>query len=154
MGERLRQRLQQSRFESPYHEALLNLGVASAHLHDLAQELFEEHGITRGQYNVLRILRGAYPQGYPRCEIARRMIERAPDLTRMVDRLVRMGLVERAGSEHDRRQSIARITRRGMELLERMRSAVAQLHRGVSDHLTRAEAEELSRLCEKLYGHD
>ena len=154
MGERLRQRLVQNRFEGPYHEALLNLAVASSHLRDLAQGLFEEHGVTQGQYNVLRILKGAHPDGYPRCEIARRMIDRAPDLTRMIDRLVKQGLVERVAAAQDRRQSIARITRRGLDLLERMRPAASRLHRGISEHLTRAEAEELSRLCEKLYGHD
>ena len=151
MGEALRKRLQQGRFETPYQEALLNIMVAAAHLRDLSQSVFEPHGITATQFNVLRILRGAHPQGYARCDIARRMIDRAPDLTRMIDRLVRMGLVERVASREDRRQSISRITRRGLELLERMKPAMAQLHRTLTERLSRNEAEELSRLCEALY---
>lgn len=150
MGEGLRRRLVQGRFESPYQEALLNLMVAASHLRDLGQTAFEPHGITLGQFNVLRILRG-HTEGYARCEIARRMIDRAPDLTRMIDRLVRLGLVERVGSRTDRRQSVARITRKGIDLLERIRPSVAQMHKAMADRLTKAEAEELSRLCEALY---
>jgi len=151
MGEALRKRLQQSRFETPYQEALLNLMVASAYLRDMGQSMFEPHGITLTQFNVLRILRGAHPQGYARCEIAQRMIDRAPDLTRLIDRLVRIGLAERVGSRVDRRQSITRITRRGLELLERIKPAMAQLNRSMAERLSREDAEELSRLCEALY---
>jgi DNA-binding MarR family transcriptional regulator len=154
MGEHLKKRLMQSRFESPYQEAFLNLLIAAAHLREHAQGAFQPLDITNAQYNVLRILKGAHPEGYPRCEIQRRLIERAPDLTRMIDRLVRAGLVERGQSENDRRQSITSITRKGLDLLERTKPALGQVHRTLSDRLTRAEAEELSRLCERLYGTD
>ena len=152
MGEQLKKRLLQSRFESPYQEAFLNLLIAASHLREHAQGVFEPLDVTNGQYNVLRILKGAHPEGYPRCEIARRMLERAPDLTRMIDRLVKSGLAERGQSEADRRHSITRITRKGLDLLERAKPALAQVHRTLSDRLSRAEAEELSRLCERLYG--
>jgi DNA-binding MarR family transcriptional regulator len=79
------------------------------------------------------------------------MIERAPDLTRMIDRLERRGLVERARSDRDRRHSITRITRRGLDLIERAAPATASLHRVLSRRLERGELAELSRLCEKLY---
>ena len=152
MGEILRKRLLQSRFESPSQEAFLNLMVASAHLRERAQRLFETQTITPAQYNVLRILRGAHPEGFPRCEVARRMIERAPDLTRMIDRLERLGLVERGRSDQDRRRSVARITRKGLEQIEHMKPVLDALHRRLSERLSRAEAAQLSRLCEKLYG--
>ena len=147
-------RLIQDRFEGPVHEAVLNLLVAAAFLQEHSERLFAKYEVTRAQYNVLRILKGAHPAGHPRCEIARRMIERAPDLTRMIDRLERRGLVERARSGEDRRQSISRITQRGLQLVERMAPAVAALHRTVSRRLTRPEAAALSRLCEKLYAKD
>jgi len=152
MGKELQKRLVQTRFESPFAEAVLNVLVTASHLRELFDRSYAEHELSHGQYNVLRILRGAHPEGYPRCEIARRMIERAPDLTRLVDRLERRGLVERARSEEDRRHSITRITRKGLELLERLQPTMNAAHREVADHLTRGEAEELSRLCEKLYG--
>ena len=154
MATALRQRLIQDRFEGPVHEAVLNLLVASASLQERSERLFAKYDVSPAQYNVLRILKGAHPAGHARCEIARRMIERAPDLTRMIDRLQRRGLVERARSDQDRRHSITRITRGGLELVERMAPAVAALHRTVSRRLTRPEAAALSRLCEKLYAQD
>lgn len=152
MGEALKRRLQQARFEHPVQEALLNLLVAAGHVRERMDRLVAGHDITPGQYNVLRILKGAHPRGYARCEIARRMVERAPDLTRMIDRLQKRGLVERGRSDGDRRQSITRITRKGMELVDALRPTVAVLHRELGARLTRRESAELSRLLEKVYG--
>jgi DNA-binding MarR family transcriptional regulator len=151
MGTALAKRLVQSRFDSPVQMAALNLLVAAGYLQEQTERLLAEHGLSAGQYNVLRILKGVHPEGHPRCEIARRMIERAPDLTRMIDRLERRGLVERARSDRDRRHSITRITRRGLDLIERAAPATASLHRVLSRRLERGELAELSRLCEKLY---
>ena len=99
MGEGLKRRIQQERFEDSLHEAVLNLLVAAGHVRERMDRVCAEHGITHGQYNVLRILRGAHPDGHPRGEIAARLIERAPDVTRLVDRLERHGYVERARSD-------------------------------------------------------
>src|SRR5438128_9340170 len=125
MGDTLKHRLRQDRFEGPFHEAVLNVMVAAAHLRAAVERVCEQHGITEGQYNVLRILRGAHPQGHSRCEIARRMVERSPDVTRLIDRLEKHELVERARDGSDRRLSITRITRKGLQLLERMQPAVS-----------------------------
>lgn len=154
MGESLKKRLKQSRFESPFHEAMLNLMVATAHLRDQVDRMCERHRITSAQYNVLRILRGAHPEGYPRCEIAQRMIERAPDVTRLIDRLEEQELVERGRSDVDRRLSVTCITRKGLELLERMQPDAEAVHRTLASRLTAEQAETLSRLCESLYDHD
>jgi DNA-binding MarR family transcriptional regulator len=151
MGHALRQRLGQDRFEGPAHEAALNLLLAAGFLQDETARLFEEFELTPAQYNVLRILKGAGPDGHPRCEIARRLIVRAPDLTRMIDRLERRGLVERARSAEDRRHSLTRITGSGLALVERMRPATAALNRALSRRLSAGEVATLSRLCEKLY---
>jgi DNA-binding MarR family transcriptional regulator len=151
MSTPLSQRLQQDRFSGPVHAATLNLLIAAGFLRERSAILFAEFGVTPAQYNVLRILKGVYPDGHPRCEIARRLIERAPDLTRMIDRLERRGLVERARSGQDRRHSITRITAQGLELIERMAPTATTLHRIVSRRLTRPEVAALSRLCEKLY---
>jgi DNA-binding MarR family transcriptional regulator len=152
MGELLRQRLHQEDFENATHEALLNVLVASAHVRRRLDGAFEPHDLTHGQYNVLRILRGARPEGFPRCEIAHRMIESAPDLTRLIDRLEKRGLVERARSAKDARLSVTRITRRGLELLDRVQPALNAIHTELAKQLPARDAKELSRLCEKLYG--
>ena len=95
VGDVLKQRIRQSKFDSPAHEALLNLLVAAGHVRALVDEACAGHDITQPQFNVLRILRGAHPGGLPRGEISARMIERAPDVTRLIDRLETAGLVDR-----------------------------------------------------------
>jgi DNA-binding MarR family transcriptional regulator len=151
MGETLRHRLRQERFRSPQQEAILNVLVAAAHVRDRTDRAFAERGLTGPQYNVLRILRGAEPDGLARVEIGRRMIARAPDLTRLIDRLARRSLVERSRSERDRRQSRARITRKGLQLLADLEPGVIEVERGMGQRLSSGEARTLSRLCEKLY---
>lgn len=151
MGEILKKRLVMSRFQGPHHEATLNLLLAGAHLRSAMERTFEEAGLTPGQYNVLRILNGAHPQGYARCEIARRMIERAPDLTRMIDRLIARSLVERRKCAEDARRSMAHITAKGRHLLARLAPIVEAEAQTMRDTLNASEARELSRLCEKIY---
>ena len=154
MGHALSERLLQARFRTPYHEAMLNLLVAAFDVRDKLERACEAHSITEAQYNVLRILRGARPDGHPRCEIARRMIARAPDLTRLIDRLVKRGLVERARSSSDRRQSVTRITRKGLKLLDEMQPTIDRLDQTFADRFSVREAKELSRICERIYGED
>jgi DNA-binding MarR family transcriptional regulator len=110
-----------------------------------------QFGVSGTQYNVLRILRGVYPEGHSRCEIVRRMLERSPDVTRLIDRLEKRDLVERDRSERDRRLSISRITTAGLELLARMTPAAEQVEREFAARLSQGECRELSRICEHIY---
>lgn len=154
MGEVLAQRIRQASFESPAQEALLNVLVAAGAIRQLVDEACAQAGLTQGQYNVLRILRGAHPGGYPRGEIAGRMLERAPDVTRLIDRLVAQGLVERVRGDEDRRLSVTRITRAGLDLLTRLDQPIAGIAREMESRLPEADLRELSRLCEALYAPD
>jgi len=154
MGEALKRRLKQERFRSPQHEAILNLMVAAAHVRERTDRAFAERDLTGPQYNVLRILRGAGTDGLARIEVARRMIARAPDLTRLIDRLARRGLVERGRSERDRRQSRAHITKRGLQLLDELEPGVNAVDREIAQRLSAADAKTLSRLCERIYGEN
>jgi DNA-binding MarR family transcriptional regulator len=133
---------------------MLNLMVAAFHVRDEMERACEGHDITEAQYNVLRILRGALPQGHARCEIASRMLSRAPDLTRLIDRLETRGLVERTRSESDRRQSVTRITRRGLRLLDDMQPTIDRIDQAFADRLSARDAKDLSRICEMLYGEE
>ena len=151
MGEGLKRRIKQKEFANPAQEAMLNLIVAAGHVRNLLEQRCQEFGISQPQYNVLRILRGAYPQGYPRCEVIQRMVERAPDVTRLIDRLEQQGLVRRERSPYDRRLSITRITEQGLELLDRMQPSISDVHDYVKDRLSERECGDLSRLCELLY---
>jgi DNA-binding MarR family transcriptional regulator len=99
------------------------------------------------QYNVLRILRGA-PDGLPCGEVANRMITRDPDITRLLDRLEKRGLISRTREIKDRRTVTARITPQGLKLLARLDDPVQETHRKQLGHLGR---ERLQKLAELLH---
>ena len=147
MNEAPSRRLSQAQFADPMQEALLGLLVAAHTLNDLMDELCEMHRITRPQYNVLRILRGVHPQGHARCEIARRMIDRAPDVTRLVDRLQARGLVKRSRGNDDQRQAVTVITAKGLKLLARMQPEIDATVGARLNRLNNQECRDLSRLC-------
>ena len=154
MGEILKKRLKQQKFSSIEQEALLNLFIASNYLHLKIDAICCSFNITLAQFNVLRILKGAHPDGYPRREIIRRMVEPAPDVTRLIDRLIKEGLVERFGSDEDRRLSLARITKKGINLLTKINPEVDKFLSDYSSVLNQKEKETLSLLCEKLYAKE
>ena len=151
MGEILKKRLKQQKFSSVEQEALLNLFIASNYLHTKLDSICWSFKITLAQFNVLRILKGAHPNGYPRGEIMRRMVESAPDVTRLIDRLVKEALVERYESKEDRRLSLARITKKGINLLSKINPEVDKFISEYSSPLSKTEKEMLSNICEKLY---
>jgi DNA-binding MarR family transcriptional regulator len=151
MGKILKQRLKQKKFKNIETEGILNLFVASNYLRGKIEMVCNEQGITHSQFNVLRILKGAQPDGYPRYDIISRMVEPAPDVTRLIDRLIREGLVERYYSKEDRRLSCSRITKKGITLLNKVNPKVDKFIKEYSGVLTKAEKAKLSAICEKLY---
>jgi len=151
MGEILKRRLKQQKFSSIEQEGLLNLFIASNYLHSKLDTICNQFKITLAQFNVLRILKGAHPEGYPRGEIMRRMVEPAPDVTRLIDRLVKEDFVERYTSKDDRRLSLARITKKGIALLTKINPEVDKFILEYSSTLKETEKEMLSSICEKLY---
>ena len=151
MSDSLRRRLQQTRFRGPHHEMVLSIHLAATHLRAGLDKVFERAGLTGPQYNVLRILNGAYPGGHSRGEIARRVIDRAPDLTRMIDRLVDQGLAERHRSQEDARRSITRITPKGRRLLERLAPHVDAQEQALVGRIRASEARTLSRLLGRIF---
>jgi DNA-binding MarR family transcriptional regulator len=154
MGEALNKWLKMSK-ELPIREEVgLNLRVAVALLDSRFNKTIEAYGITAVQYNVLRILKGVYPEGHARCDIASRMVERASDITRIIDRLERQGLVERDRTNEDRRISITRITDKGIEILNKLNKIVEQEHKVHTKNLTEEECKQLSVLLEKLYENE
>ena len=154
MGKAILQRLKSSRIESPEMEAMLNLLIAADAVRLRMEKICESHGITQAQYNVLRILRGVHPNGHPRCEIIERLVEHAPDVTRLVDRMEKSGLVERDRSSDDRRLSLTKITEKGLAVIEQMEGDIRGFHAWFGSRLSRPRCLALSRLCEKVYGPD
>ena len=108
-------------------------------------QILKTEDLSSTQYNVLRILRGA-PEGLPCGEIAGRMITRDPDVTRLLDRLERRGLISRSREARDRRTVVGRITREGLKVLGRLDEPVQSTHRKQLGHLGRGRLGELTEL--------
>jgi DNA-binding MarR family transcriptional regulator len=108
-------------------------------------QVLKTEGLSSTQYNVLRILRGA-PQGLPCGEIASRMITRDPDVTRLLDRLEKRGVISRCRETKDRRTVMARITPAGLKVLARLDETVASVHRRQLGHLGRERLRTLTEL--------
>ncbi len=135
-------------FSSLEEEALISLQRTADQLQWRISELLKPYGISPTQYNALRILRGAKGRGHSCSEIAKRMINRDPDITRLVDRLERRGLVQRTREEKDRRVVIARITPAGLELLKGLDRPVEELNRKILGHLGNQRLKTLIKLLE------
>jgi len=151
MGDTLRDRIKQNRFESPVQEAILNILVASGHIRERVNRLCLVHDISHTQFNVLRILKGGPSDGYSRHEIQERLVERAPDVTRLIDRLESRGLVVRTRSDKDRRLSVTRITPAGLALLVELQPHIQKLMDHLATRLNDVDCQELSRICERIY---
>jgi len=141
---------QRAPFSSAGQEAILAMLRTSDHLRRHLSSIIEPKGITRQQYNVLRILRGAGDEGLPTLGVAVRMIEHAPGITGLVDRLERKGLVERRRSEGDRRIVTCHVTVAGLELLADLDAAIEAFDRSALLALTESEREALILLLEKV----
>jgi DNA-binding MarR family transcriptional regulator len=151
MSERLNRILRQSKpFASTEHEVVVALQVATARVVEPLARYLRGEGITLPQYNVLRILRGAGEDGLPSGEIAVRMIDRDPDVTRLVDRLVRDGLAVRDRRDDDRRVVLVRIAAPGLELLARTDAAMAELPCDLLGGLGNEQLETLLALLEDV----
>jgi DNA-binding MarR family transcriptional regulator len=150
MAKTVSARLQQSRFHSDAEAAFVGLLVAAEHALQRLEEACAKHGITHTQYNVLRILRGAHPEGHPRFEIANRLISRAPDVTRLLDRLDRQGLIERGWCPGNRRQCIAKITAKGLDLLRAVDADVFTVQDATMRHLSAEQVRALARAFDTM----
>lgn len=131
-------------------EAFVALQRAAARLMDGVAELLKPYGLRPAQYNVLRILRGAHPERLNCRQVAVRMMTREPDLTRLLDRLGKSGLVRRERQESDRRIVRVGITRAGLELLSQIDAPMLELHRLQFDVIGPRRTATLTRLLRRV----
>jgi len=137
---------QRRRLANPEETAFLDLLRTTDMLSRGLIAVLKGEDLSATQYNVLRILRGA-AEGLPCGEVANRMITRDPDITRLLDRLEKRGLISRTRETRDRRMVMARVTSQGLKLLGRLDEPVQETHRKQRGHLGR---ERLQRLTELL----
>ncbi len=147
----LQQEIRQSKpFRSRGQEALLGLMRTATLLRQRVAATVEPHGVTPQQYNVLRILRGAGEEALPTLEIAERLIEPSPGVTRLIDRLEAQGLVSRRRCPEDRRQVLCRITDEGLALLSSMSADVDAMEATALDVLEPDEVDRLIGLLDRI----
>ena len=141
--------LQNRDFESLEQEAFLNLQRTASNLTGPYLKLFKKSKLSPSLYNILRILRGQGEPGLPCSNIGDRMVTRVPDVTRLVDKLLALGLVGRHRSTDDRRVVLISITAKGLALLSGLDGPIGELNIQALGHLTRGELKELNRLLVK-----
>jgi DNA-binding MarR family transcriptional regulator len=118
-----------------------------------AEQLLKSAGLTGAQYNVLRILRGAEPQGLACRAIADRMISHDPDMTRLLDRMEKRGLITRERQTSDRRVVLTRVTSQGLAILKTLDQPVHELHNSQFRYMPAAHLKTLASLLEELRAH-
>lgn len=136
-------------FDSPQQEAYLNLWRTYDRLRMLEDDLFGQHDLTAQQYNTLRLLRGAHPGKIPTLHLAGRLVSRAPDITRLLDKLVERGLVDRERPATNRRVVEVAITPAGIDLLNKLDAQVRECNQKQLGHLSASEISDLVALLRK-----
>jgi DNA-binding MarR family transcriptional regulator len=137
------------RFDSPQQEAFLNLWRTYDRLRALEDELFARHDLTAQQYNAMRLLRAANPAKVPTLGLAARLVSRAPDITRLLDKLRDRGLIDRERREDNRRVVHVGLTPAGIALLDELADEVRDCHLRQLGHLKPGEMKTLIDLLRK-----
>lgn len=152
MAKTIQSEIRQTRpFRSLQEQLLVNLMRTSRAVEESwLQYLKREEGLSLSQYNILRILRGARPEAVKVSEIGERMIYRDPDVTRLLDRLVRQGLARRRAHPEDRRVVLVEITGEGLALLERLDDMVDRYTSAVMAGLKAQELRALDGLLNEV----
>ena len=141
--------IKQPRFRNAYQKAYINLIYTLGWMRDKTKCFFESEDITPQQFNILRILRGSFPQPLSTLQIRERMLEKMSDTSRIVDRLISKGFVKKVTCKSDRRLVDVIITDKGKKLLERLDQRQDEMD-NVLGNLSEEDANQLSNLLDKI----
>jgi len=147
----LEKEIQQAKFKSNKHKAVLNIFFTSGWLSCGQQRFFKEHGLSPQQYNVMRILRGQKGNPITINGIQERMLDKSSNASRLIDKLTEKKLADRVISKVDRRQVDIIITEKGLALLGKIDLEIENMENSYSN-ITEKEAQELNRILDKLRG--
>ena len=137
-------------FKSVEEEAVLNIARTAALIEHAGSEALKPFDLTITQYNVLRILRGAGPDGLCRNEVGERLVTKVPDVTRLLDRMEAAGLIVRQRGDQDRRFVTTRITDKGLKLLEKIDRELPAIHGRQLGHVSQKRLRELISILEEV----
>lgn len=143
--------IKQKSFKSEYQKLAVNLLFTHGWLVSFQKKLFENHEITNAQFNILRILRGQYPDPVSINILKERMLDKMSDTSRLVERLRMKGLVDRKICKEDRRKSDVKITDKGLELLKNL-DYIDDSFQNIFNKINIKEAKDLNNLLDKLRG--
>lgn len=147
---KIEEAIKQSRFADSYHRSLVNLFYTANWLRDRQIRLLKQFDILPQHYNVLRIIRGRDPEPVSPGEIKEVLIDKANDLTRLLDKLEKKGLIRRRLCPVNRRKMDVTLTSKGFKLLEEAAKTMDTLTREMKDKLSDKEAASLGRLLDKM----
>ena len=139
-------------FGSLEHEVVLNVMRTAGSFRKGVSEVLKPFDLSAPQYNILRILRGAPEDGLPCNEVGERLVSRDPDVTRLLDRLEKRGMVERGRSVEDRRVVNVRITKAGHDLVDELDKPMNDVHESQLGHMKKKHMRALIDLLEKARG--
>ena len=148
---KLEDEIKQTRFESGGQKAVINVIFTANWINSRFRNIFKTYDLTLQQYNVLRILRGKYPESANPGEIKEVMLDKNPDLTRLCDRMCNLGLITRTVDKDNRRKMNITITQKGLDTLEQATPELNKLEKELVS-ISESEANVLSDLLDKLRG--
>lgn len=147
----IREELKQKKpFSSVAEEAFLSIHRTADVISQKYEQFLKQWGVSGTQYNVLRILRGAGPEGLRCGEIGERMVAHDPDITRLLDRMEKAGWIERARDSSDRRVVLTQINRRGLDLLKEIDKPIEEFNRQLGKHISERQFRELIETLDDL----
>jgi len=148
---KIEEEILQKSFRNEYQKSAINLIYTYGWLHNKQKQFFQKYNITAQQYNVLRILKGQFPDAITTSEIKHRMLDKNSDVSRIVDRLENKGLAYKNICLSDKRLVDVSITHQGFQLLTEIEIQILELDNFFSS-LELEEAKELNRILDKLRG--
>ena len=145
--------IKQAKFRNEHHKGAINLIYTYNWMMERQKAFFDMENITPQQFNILRILRGSFPQPISTLQIRERMLDKMSDTSRIVDRLVLKGLADKKTSISDKRLVDISITERGKEVLERLDQKHDKMD-AILENLSEEDAKLLNDLLDKIRDND
>jgi len=149
---RIEQAINQRKFKDDYHKIVVNLLYTGNWLRDALGANLKEHGLLPQHYNALRIIKGRHPEPVSAGDIKDVMLDKASDVTRLLDKLEKLEYVQRRLCPHNRRKMDISITPQGLKLLSDVDILMDSFYEDLADRITEEEAATLSDLLDKIRG--
>ncbi|MGE0568551.1 MAG: MarR family winged helix-turn-helix transcriptional regulator [Bacteroidia bacterium] len=145
----LEEEIKQDKFRSEFQKTIINIYYTNCYIFSKFQDMLSEYKLTVQQYNILRILRGQFPEAASIGKIRERMLDKNSDITRIIDRLIIKQLAERKNSIGDRRVTEIKISKKGLGLLRKM-DLIDLKSDNILSHLNEKELKKLNELLDKV----